>query len=120
MGLMPSEETRTLTSTTVTDPAAQDTAEADAYPTRAWRRRLLVVAIVLAALNLRPAITSLGALLEEVRDGLGMSGSMAGLLTSVPPLCFAGLRHRRPRLARAGSAPGRWCAPGWPPSRPGC
>ncbi|MEG3631496.1 CynX/NimT family MFS transporter [Streptomyces poriticola] len=66
----------------------------------AWRTRLLVLGIVLAALNLRPAITSLGALLEEVRDGLGMSGSVAGLLTSVPPLCFAVFGVTAPRLAR--------------------
>lgn len=56
--------------------------------------------IVLAAVNLRPAITSLGALLEEVRDGLGMSGSVAGVLTSVPPLCFAVFGVMSPRLAR--------------------
>ncbi|MDX2935180.1 CynX/NimT family MFS transporter [Streptomyces ipomoeae] len=68
--------------------------------TRAWATRLLVVGIVLTALNLRPAITSLGALLEEVRDGLGMSGSVAGLLTSVPPLCFAVFGVMAPRLAR--------------------
>ncbi|QHA09551.1 CynX/NimT family MFS transporter [Streptomyces broussonetiae] len=68
--------------------------------TRAWATRLVVVGIVLSALNLRPAITSLGALLEEVRDGLGMSGSVAGLLTSVPPLCFAVFGVTAPRLAR--------------------
>jgi CP family cyanate transporter-like MFS transporter len=68
--------------------------------TRAWATRLVVVAVVLSALNLRPAITSLGALLEEVRDGLGMSGSVAGLLTSVPPLCFAVFGITAPRLAR--------------------
>ncbi len=62
--------------------------------------RLVVVGIVLAALNLRPAITSLGALLEEVRDGLGMSGTLAGLLTSVPPLCFAVFGVMAPRFAR--------------------
>ena len=66
----------------------------------AWTPRLVVAALVLAALNLRPAITSLGALLEEVRDGLGMSGSVAGLLTSVPPLCFAVFGVTAPRLAR--------------------
>ncbi|MFD6419113.1 CynX/NimT family MFS transporter [Streptomyces sp. NPDC060194] len=64
-----------------------------------WMLRLLVVGIVLAALNLRPAITSLGALLEEVTGGLGMSGSLAGLLTSVPPLCFALFGFTAPRLA---------------------
>ncbi|MGW0029473.1 CynX/NimT family MFS transporter [Streptomyces sp. NPDC003314] len=67
------------------------------------RTRFLVpvtVGLVLAALNLRPAITSLGALLEEVSEGLHMSGSVAGVLTSVPPLCFAVFGITAPRLAR--------------------
>ncbi|MEU7277994.1 MFS transporter [Streptomyces sp. NPDC045431] len=68
--------------------------------TAVWLPRLLVLGLVLAALNLRPAITSLGALLEEVRDGLHMSGSVAGVLTSVPPLCFAVFGITAPRLAR--------------------
>jgi len=100
---MASEETRTLKSTTTHTggPAASDPAISSGGPaTRAWTTRLVVVGIVLAALNLRPAITSLGALLEEVRDGLGMSGSVAGLLTSVPPLCFAAFGVMAPRLAR--------------------
>ncbi|MEV5440353.1 CynX/NimT family MFS transporter [Streptomyces sp. NPDC052682] len=96
---MASEETRT-TSTTVGAPAAPDARVSGEPGTRAWTARLLVVALVLSALNLRPAITSLGALLEEVRDGLGMSGSVAGLLTSVPPLCFAVFGVTAPRLAR--------------------
>ncbi|WTL72261.1 CynX/NimT family MFS transporter [Streptomyces sp. NBC_01518] len=102
MGGMASEETRTLKSTTnVSNSAPADSPESTgATPTRAWTKRLFVVGIVLAALNLRPAITSLGALLEEVRDGLGMSGSVAGLLTSVPPLCFALFGVMAPRLAR--------------------
>ncbi|MFF9365549.1 CynX/NimT family MFS transporter [Streptomyces griseoluteus] len=90
------EETRTVrkpavpeTSTPLTPPAPP-----------AWAVRVVIVGIVLAALNLRPAITSLGALLEEVRDGLGMSGGVAGLLTSVPPLCFALFGATAPRLAR--------------------
>lgn len=72
--------------------------------------RLMPLAVVLAALNLRPAITSLGALLEEVRDGLGMSGSVAGLLTSVPPLCFALFGVMAPRLARRFGPPAVVCA----------
>ncbi|CAL9415466.1 putative transporter YycB [Streptomyces sp. enrichment culture] len=97
---MASEETRTLESTTARTPAAPGAPETGGAATRAWAMRLLVVGIVLAAMNLRPAITSLGALLEEVRDGLGMSGSVAGLLTSVPPLCFAVFGVTAPRLAR--------------------
>jgi CP family cyanate transporter-like MFS transporter len=94
---MASEETPTMTQTPIRTESAP---EAKTARTRAWAVRLMIVGIVLAALNLRPAITSLGALLEEVRDGLGMSGSVAGLLTSVPPLCFAIFGVMAPRLAR--------------------
>ncbi|MGV9276112.1 CynX/NimT family MFS transporter [Streptomyces griseosporeus] len=97
---MTGEETRTTTSTTERTPAAAAPRDPGGTPTRAWATRLVVVGIVLSALNLRPAITSLGALLEEVRDGLGMSGGVAGLLTSVPPLCFAVFGVMAPRLAR--------------------
>ncbi|MFI1399629.1 CynX/NimT family MFS transporter [Streptomyces sp. NPDC020681] len=72
----------------------------DATRCTVWLTRLVMVGIVLAALNLRPAITSLGALLEEARTGLHMSGSVAGVLTSVPPLCFAVFGIAAPRLAR--------------------
>ncbi|MGI5337172.1 CynX/NimT family MFS transporter [Streptomyces sp. CA-181903] len=65
-----------------------------------WPRRFLALGLVLAAFNLRPAVTSLGSLMEEVRDGLGMNGTVAGLLTSIPSLCFAVLGPAAPRLAR--------------------
>ncbi|WP_431997965.1 CynX/NimT family MFS transporter [Streptomyces fungicidicus] len=108
---MASEETRTLTSPTVRTPAPHAARTAPGKPAaHPWRTRLLVIGIVLAALNLRPAITSLGALLEEVRDGLGMSGSVAGLLTSVPPLCFAVFGVTAPRLARRFGAGAVVCA----------
>ncbi|MEV6174754.1 CynX/NimT family MFS transporter [Streptomyces sp. NPDC051954] len=95
---MASEETLTAKSTAIRS-SAHGGGESPT-PTRAWTTRLVVLGIMLAAVNLRPAITSLGALLEEVRDGLGMSGSVAGLLTSVPPLCFALFGVMAPRLAR--------------------
>ncbi|MFL6000966.1 MAG: MFS transporter, partial [Streptomyces sp.] len=97
MGGMASEESRTITPPHIRAPQPRATG---GPATRAWGTRLLVLGIVLTAVNLRPAITSLGALLEEVRDGLGMSGSVAGLLTSVPPLCFAVFGVTAPRLAR--------------------
>lgn len=65
-----------------------------------WVLRLALVGMVLAAVNLRPAITSLGAVLQEVRDSLGMDGTVAGLLTSVPAACFALFGFAAPRLAR--------------------
>ncbi|WP_443053439.1 CynX/NimT family MFS transporter [Streptomyces sp. NBC_00285] len=119
---MARDETRTVKSTTAHPSAtARNSApgrssatapeEGAAVPaTRVWAVRLVVVGIVLSALNLRPAITSFGALLEEVRDGLGMSGSLAGLLTSVPPLCFAVFGVTAPRLARRFGAGAVVCA----------
>ncbi|MFI5637167.1 CynX/NimT family MFS transporter [Streptomyces goshikiensis] len=71
-----------------------------AVPQPQWLGPVLIVGIVLAALNLRPAITSLGALFEETRTGLHMSGTVAGLITSVPALCFAAVGVTAPRLSR--------------------
>ncbi|MFH0244968.1 CynX/NimT family MFS transporter [Streptomyces sp. HK10] len=78
-------------------PGASPDAAASASP---WARRLLVAGVVLAAFNLRPAITALGPLLEEVRGALAMNGTVAGLLTSAPALCFAVFGGAAPRLAR--------------------
>lgn len=61
---------------------------------------LMVVGLTLVALNLRPAVAGLGPLLEEVRSAFGMSGTVAGLLTSVPALCFAVIGGLAPRLAK--------------------
>ncbi|MFE2630613.1 CynX/NimT family MFS transporter [Streptomyces sp. NPDC059374] len=97
MAPMAREENRATTSTRIRTPETPTPAKPAPH---AWTTRLLIAGIVLTALNLRPAITSLGALLEEVRDALGMSGSVAGLLTSVPPLCFAVFGVTAPRLAR--------------------
>lgn len=59
-----------------------------------------VAALLLAAVNLRVAVTSVGPLLAEIRAGLGMSGAVAGVLTSLPVLCFALFGFAAPRLAR--------------------
>ena len=60
---------------------------------------LLAVAVVAAALNLRPAVTSVAPLLGEMRDTLGTSATWAGVLTSLPPLCFAGAGLAAPWLS---------------------
>lgn len=52
----------------------------------AW---LVGAAIVLLALNLRVAIGSVGVVVEPLRDDLGMSATVAGVLTTLPVLCFA-------------------------------
>lgn len=60
----------------------------------------LTLAVVLTALNLRPAITSVGPLLEEARAALGASETWAGLLTTIPVLCFAVASPAAPAMAR--------------------
>lgn len=63
-------------------------------------RLLVALGLLLVALNLRPAVAGLGPLLEEVRTGLGLSGAVLGVLTSVPALCFAVIGSLAPRLSR--------------------
>ncbi len=59
-------------------------------PTQTRSGRWLVgVAIVLLAVNLRPAVGSVGVVLDALRGDLGMSVTTAGLLTTLPVLCFA-------------------------------
>lgn len=68
---------------------------------------LLMVAILLVAANLRPAVTSIGPVLDEVRASLHASAAWASILTAVPGLCFglagflAPVTARRLGLARA-------------------
>jgi CP family cyanate transporter-like MFS transporter len=61
---------------------------------------LIGAALLVLAFNLRPAVTSLGAVLDDVRAGLGLSATAAGVLTTLPVLCFAGFGALAPRLAR--------------------
>lgn len=49
---------------------------------------ILLAAVVLVSVNLRPGASSPGPVLEEVRDGLGMSAGIAGAMTGLPGLCF--------------------------------
>ncbi|MBB2942557.1 CP family cyanate transporter-like MFS transporter [Actinoplanes lutulentus] len=68
--------------------------------TRRQGRLFILIALLLAAVNLRLAVTSIGPVLTELRTGLGMSTTVAGLLTSVPVVCFAAIGLAAPRLAR--------------------
>jgi CP family cyanate transporter-like MFS transporter len=61
-------------------------------------RLLLAVAIFLISLNLRPAITAVGPVLEFIRAGTGLSAVLAGALTSMPLLAFALMSPLAPAL----------------------
>ncbi len=60
---------------------------------------LLVLAIVLLAANLRPALTALSPLIGQVRADTGIPNGLAGLLTALPLLAFGVLSPIAPRLA---------------------
>lgn len=79
--------------------AVKGTTDADGRRDRV-RRALVLVAIVLLAANLRPAITSVAPLIERIRADAGVSNGVAGLLTALPLLAFAALSPLAPRLAR--------------------
>ncbi|CEG22707.1 putative transporter YycB [Planococcus massiliensis] len=49
---------------------------------------LMVMAIFFVSLNLRPAISSVGPVLEIIRTDLGLSNSQVSLLTSIPVFCM--------------------------------
>jgi len=57
--------------------------------------------VVLLGLNLRTVIASLPPLLADIRDDLGLSATMAGLLTTLPVLAFGALAPVVPRLGRS-------------------
>ena len=61
---------------------------------------LVLTAILLLSLNLRPAAVSIGPVLDEVRAGLGMTAGSAGLLTSLPVIAFAVFGALAPLAAR--------------------
>jgi CP family cyanate transporter-like MFS transporter len=61
---------------------------------------LLIIALILVALNLRPALASLSPLLRQVSADLGMSAVAAGLLTTLPVLCLGLFAPLAPILAR--------------------
>lgn len=64
------------------------------------RGPLLGVAVAAAAVNLRPAVSSVGPVLQDIRADLGLSAAAAALLTTLPVVCFGAGAVVAPRLAR--------------------
>ncbi len=69
-------------------------------PSSRAQRILVVLGIVVLAFNLRPAAVSVGPVLGDITEGLGMSTTEAGILTSLPVLAFAVFGALAPRGAR--------------------
>ncbi|WP_432277589.1 CynX/NimT family MFS transporter [Kitasatospora brasiliensis] len=97
MTLMPAADTTASSSRTEAPPQPNERPAAGSTKYLGW---LFAVAIAAAAFNLRPVVTSLGPLLDQVRTDLGMNPTLAGLLTAVPSLCFALFGFAAPAAAR--------------------
>ncbi|MGP6173973.1 MFS transporter [Corynebacterium sp. A21] len=50
---------------------------------------LAFLAVFVAAINLRPAIASLGVVITDITEHFGAGGAVAGILTALPGFCFA-------------------------------
>ncbi|PIC80859.1 MFS transporter [Sporosarcina sp. P18a] len=62
---------------------------------------LLLLAIFIVALNLRPAITSIGPMLDIIRDDLLLSNTEVSLLTVIPVICMGVFAMLAPILNQA-------------------
>ncbi|KJK07616.1 MULTISPECIES: MFS transporter [Pseudomonas] len=80
--------------------AEVDDEQVQQQPVLLKRPWLLLVGLVLVALNLRPALSSMAPLLSLVSDSLGLSAAQAGLLTTLPVLCLGLFAPLAPILAR--------------------
>ncbi|MDR2307711.1 MAG: CynX/NimT family MFS transporter [Paucimonas sp.] len=80
--------------------AEVDDEQVQQQPLRLQRPWLLLLGLVLVALNLRPALSSMAPVLGQVSAGLGLNASQAGLLTTLPVLCLGLFAPLAPVLAR--------------------
>ncbi|WP_410524841.1 CynX/NimT family MFS transporter [Pseudomonas sp. DTU_2021_1001937_2_SI_NGA_ILE_001] len=81
-------------------PDASQTSDPAKPGVSARRSGLLLLGLVLVALNLRPALSSIAPLLNDVSAALGLSAAEAGLLTTLPVLCLGLFAPLAPLLAR--------------------
>lgn len=58
------------------------------------------VAVLMLAANMRTSVNVVAVVMPEMRDALGMSGALVGLLAALPTFCFATVGAAGPSLAR--------------------
>ncbi len=75
---------------------------ADQREPRLSHRERVVIAIglVVLAFNLRPAAVSVGPVLDDIRKSLSIGPAVAGVVTTLPVLCFAAFGALAPWCAR--------------------
>jgi len=61
---------------------------------------LLIAGILFIAINLRPALASVGPLIEDIREATGLSTTLLGILTTIPLMMFGAVSTLAPLFTR--------------------
>lgn len=86
------------------DPDVTSTRQGSEQPERlsqsSARLVALTIAVLLVGINMRPAIVAVSPVLDDIRSDTGISNGVAGILTTLPLICFGIFAPLAPRLAR--------------------
>ncbi|RUQ31134.1 MFS transporter [Peribacillus cavernae] len=74
--------------------------EQEITPMKKNNNILIVIGIILIAANMRPAITSVGPLIGDIRSDMSLTNGLAGLITTLPLIAFAISSPIIPKLSR--------------------
>jgi CP family cyanate transporter-like MFS transporter len=85
----------------VTFPARASSAHVETPPTSTASRAALIAALALTGFSMRSAVTSVGAVLDGLERGLHASGTVAGVITTLPVICFAVIGAASTRIGAA-------------------
>ena len=78
---------------------AEDTSPPVPVPPRGMSSLLLAIGLMLVALNLRPALSSVGPILPDVIRDTGITAVGASILTTAPVLCLGLFGFLAPKIA---------------------
>lgn len=81
-------------------PTAAETAAPAERPRGTGGLLLLAAGLILIGLNLRIGVASIGPVLGDIRDSLGLSATAASLLTTIPVFAFGAFAFLAPALTR--------------------
>lgn len=101
LGLLLAASNEVFRGDTVLSMTSQTSESESEFESAAASRRariVLVIALILVGINLRPAISSVAAILGVIRAATDMSSTLSGVLTTLPILCFGVCAPLAPRL----------------------
>ncbi|ARS51697.1 CynX/NimT family MFS transporter [Kushneria konosiri] len=70
------------------------------YTNKGSRAALALAGLLLVAINLRPALTSVSPVLKNIAEGLSLSPAAQGVLTTLPVICLGLAAPLAPKMSR--------------------